>query len=93
MDSIRLRHRPSPRRNKDAVLSAKRASRMSRLATITCILLALVGGGALALFIRRQIRSGQDFKGSLDIAEAQSEVLREQAELLDLAYDTSCARP
>ena len=94
MDSIRLRHRAfTAAEIRMRVLSAKRASRMSRLATITCILLALVGGGALALFIRRQIRFlGRDFKGSLDIAEAQSEVLREQAELLDLAYDTIIVR-
>ena len=94
MDSIRAQYDVFNATEIDLrAISAHRARGMSRLSTITCILLALVGGCAFALFIRRQIQFlGRDFRSSLDIAEAHAEAFREQAELLDLAYDTIVVR-
>jgi two-component system cell cycle sensor histidine kinase/response regulator CckA len=74
-------------------VSAQRARGLSKLATITCTLLALAGGGLLALFIWRQMRFlGSDFKASLKVAEMDADSLREKAQLLDLAYDTIVVR-
>ena len=67
-------------------------NRKTSLLVITILLSPLVGAG-LALFTSRQIRClSERFKESLDIAEKRAEVLREQAELLDLAHDTIMVR-
>jgi PAS domain S-box-containing protein len=69
-------------------ISARRARAYSRLALTTCAMLALMGGGILALFTRRQMRSlERNFKASLETLEAHAESLREKGQLLDLAYD------
>jgi len=73
--------------------SARRARGDSKLTVITSTIVALAGGGLLALFIWRQMRFlGRDFNASLNIAESQVEALREKAQLLDLAYDTIVVR-
>jgi len=94
MDSIRAQHEVfSDTEVRLRGISAQRAHGLSRLATISCMFLALAGGGLLALFIWRQMRLlGRDFKASLEDAERRAESLREKAQLLDLAHDTIVVR-
>jgi len=94
MDSILAQHEAfTATELRLRAISAQRARGVSKLTIITCTLLALVGGAGLALFIRRQMRFlASDFNASLQIAETYAESLRENAQLLDLAYDTIAVR-
>jgi PAS domain S-box-containing protein len=93
MDSMRAQHEAFIATEMQLrSLSARRAREFSRLAVTTCAMLVLMGGGILALFTRRQMRSlERNFKASLEIAETHTESLREKGQLLDLAYDAIVA--
>ena len=89
MDSIRAQHKAfiaAEMGSRDTYV--RRARRFSWLTTVTCTMLAILGGGILALFTGHQMRSlNRNFKASLKIAETHEESLNEKGQLLDLAYD------
>jgi len=94
MDSIRAQHEAFTLAEvRVRAVFAQRALGVSRLTAITCGLLVVVGGGLMALFIRRQMQLlGKDFEASLEAAEKHAASLLEKAQLLDLAYDTILVR-